>query len=677
MKAFSNIPFLRLTIPLIIGILIAFKIDTRQNFTPYLLLFFIPFVFFNFSKTSPRAYKWLFTLFADLFLILLGLQLTQLKKASNSVYYYGNQIHTDSVVKCLAMVNDLPVRKTNFTKYELNVLAVKSGTQFIGSEGNLIAYVKTKKTDVFRPGTLLFISAQFNEIPEPKNPMEFDYREYLKNKQVFHTVFLDSVNMCYLYESKNISLIWKFGLICKDYVLSRLKTSGLTDQAYGICAALLTGYDDDIDKTVMDAFSHSGTLHVLSVSGLHTGLIYLCLNFLFDVFDKKRRYKLLRLSFMTLFLWFFALITGFSAPVLRAVIMFNLLGIGRAYFRGQSRNQINILLVSAFILLCYNPFYLLDVGFQLSYMALFGILYFQPKFYVVWQAQNKILDYSWQSVSASFAATLSTLPLTLFYFKQFPLWFFICNLVVVPATFLLLFLALAVILKIGFLVPLINMLTTGLLMFIQLFNSDSSGYIDNIDFTFSDACFLSILLFLLTVSFQYRSYKYLIFSLSLLIVWQSTCLISSYTSKSQKLLTVYHIKKGQAVSVKNKTKLSLCLSDSSIYKYHIKPHLISLNYVHVNQETFNCLKRGEDLTLFLNKPGFWPKTDFAEVTTLVLSNNFKLTDKDVLAFKKLKTLVSDASNNHFAVTNALELSRKFGFNFYTIRTEGAYLSELP
>lgn len=616
-------------------------------------------------------------LFADLFLILLGLQVTQLKKVSNNVYYYGNQINTDSVVKCLVMVNDLPVRKTNFTKYELKVLSVKSGTQFIASEGNLTAYVKTKKLEVFKPGSLLFISAQFNEIPEPKNPMEFDYREYLKNKQIFHTVFLDSNNTYYLSENKGFSSIWKFGLTCKEYVLSHLKTSGLTDQAYAICAALLTGYDDDIDKTVMDAFSHSGTLHVLSVSGLHTGLIYLCLNFLFDVLDKKRRYKLLRLSFVTLFLWFFALITGFSAPVLRAVIMFNLLGIGRVYFRGQSRNQINILLVSAFLLLCYNPFYILDVGFQLSYMALFGILYFQPKFYAGWQVQNKILDYSWQSISASIAATLSTLPLTLFYFKQFPLWFFICNLLVVPATFLLLFLALAVVLKMVFLVPLINMLTTGLLMFIQLFNSDSSGYIDNIDFTFSDACFLSVLLFLLTVSFQYRSYKYLVIGLSLLIVWQSISLISTYTLKNRKILTVYHVKKAQAVSVKNKTKLSLSYSDSSSYKYHIKPHLISFNYPHINQENFNYLKSGEDQTLFLNKPGFLPETNFAEVNTVVLSNNFKLTDRDVLAFKKLRTLVSDASNNHFAVTHALELSRKFGLNSYNIRTQGAYLSELP
>src|SRR6476620_11471941 len=144
-----------------------------------------------------------------------------------------------------------------------------------------------------------------------------------------------------------MKISWQAGLSCKEFVLKSLKEGGLSAEAYGICAALLTGYDADIDSGIMEAFSHSGTLHVLSVSGLHTGLIYLVLSFLFDLADRRKNRKLLKFLFITFFLWGFALVAGFSAPVLRAVIMFNLLGFGKIFFRAGARHQVNILCVSA------------------------------------------------------------------------------------------------------------------------------------------------------------------------------------------------------------------------------------------------------------------------------------------------------------------------------------------
>ena len=512
---------------------------------------------------------------------------------------------------------------------------------------------------------------------EPKNPEEFNYKNYLNTKQIYHTAFIDSGSFVPFSDKAFTNPIWSLGLKCKSFVLKGLKESGLSDTAYSICAALLTGYDDEIDKSVIQAFSHSGTLHVLSVSGLHTGLIYLCLNFLFDLLDKKRKYKLLRFTLITLLLWFFALITGFSAPVLRAVIMFNLLGIGQIYFRGQLRNQINILLVSAFVLLCYNPFYLVDVGFQLSYMALFGLLYFQPKFDRLWQPSNLVLNYGWKSITTSLAATISTLPLTLFYFKQFPLWFFICNMVVVPATFLLLLLALFALFKVKVIVTFINVLVKYLVIFIQLFNSENSGYIDAIHFTAKDLFLLSVLIILVSVLLEYRQYKSLVFSLLVLIFWQVLSLFESYSLKQKSGLTVYHIRKGHGVSVKNKSQLSLSVSDTNSFDFHIKPHLTSLNYPTIEYKEFNLVKSTNTYILFLNRPGFWPKMNYSEIKTLVISNNFAVSEHDLLPFKNLKTLVADASNNRQTVTNALELSRKFGFSFYNIKYEGAYLSELP
>ena len=677
MKVFSAIPFLRILLPFLIGIVIGIHYDVPGHKALYLLLLIVPLSFLNFSKTVQSAHKRLFMITADIFLLLFGQQLTEHKKLNNSDYFYGNQINTDSLIDYIAVIQDVPLKKSNYTKCELKLIALKKNSAFVKSEGKLIAYVKPAYLNKLNAGQSLLIRSRLSPVAEPKNPEEFNYKNYLNTKQIYHTAFIDSGSFVPFSDKAFTNPIWSLGLKCKSFVLKGLKESGLSDTAYSICAALLTGYDDEIDKSVIQAFSHSGTLHVLSVSGLHTGLIYLCLNFLFDLLDKKRKYKLLRFTLITLLLWFFALITGFSAPVLRAVIMFNLLGIGQIYFRGQLRNQINILLVSAFVLLCYNPFYLVDVGFQLSYMALFGLLYFQPKFDRLWQPSNLVLNYGWKSITTSLAATISTLPLTLFYFKQFPLWFFICNMVVVPATFLLLLLALFALFKVKVIVTFINVLVKYLVIFIQLFNSENSGYIDAIHFTAKDLFLLSVLIILVSVLLEYRQYKSLVFSLLVLIFWQVLSLFESYSLKQKSGLTVYHIRKGHGVSVKNKSQLSLSVSDTNSFDFHIKPHLTSLNYPTIEYKEFNLVKSTNTYILFLNRPGFWPKMNYSEIKTLVISNNFAVSEHDLLPFKNLKTLVADASNNRQTVTNALELSRKFGFSFYNIKYEGAYLSELP
>jgi len=677
MKAFTTIPFFRIVIPFVIGILAAIKIEIIRIELFYFFLLFIPLIFFNFYKPAKPWYKRLFMISADLFLFLFGVLLVQQKDLIKQNDYYCNQVNTDTVITFTAIINDLPVEKEKFSKCDLKLLEIKKGKIFQKTGGTVYGYFKRSmaRSDL-KPGQIVLIKTNLLEVSPPKNPFEFDYKNYLYNKQIYHTAFMDSGAFAILPISSQLNPIWELGLKCKEFLLTRLKNSALNKNAYGICAALLTGYDDEIDKPVMEAFSHSGTLHVLSVSGLHTGLIYLALNFLFNFFDPKKKYKLSRFIFITLFLWFFALITGFSAPVLRAVLMFNLLGFGRIYFRARYKHQLNILLASAFMLLVYNPFYITDVGFLLSYFALFGLLYFQPKISAYWEPENKFVASIWQSAAASIAATISTLPITLFYFKQFPLWFFVCNVVVVPATFLLLILAVFVVFKINIIAILVNYVITGLIWFINLFNSKNFGFIDNIHFTFLDVFFLSLLIIILSTAFQYRSYKQFALSFILLITWQFFSLIDSYIVKNKSLLTVYSIKNESVVSVKNKTTVNLAEINSPVYNFNIKPHLNSFNYPNAKLTTFNVLKKNKQFVLYLNTPGYWPEIDLKEVTTLVLANNFNVTEQDLRDFQNLQTLVVDASNNNYMAARAEELCRNFNISFYNTKHSGAYLLAL-
>ncbi len=684
MRVLVNIPFLRICIPFIIGILIAIQFNLNAVSSLFLILALLIALIPWFLKKQTKLTKTVFLICLDVFLFCFAINLVSAARINTDENYYGNFLLPDKTNKLIVVINDLPIEKQNssngkagFIKCQLTVLKVKKNEDYIHSKGNLIGYFKkTKGETKLQFGQTLVLNTKLIEIDDPKNPLEFDYKNYLKNRQIYHTCFVDSGDYENLNSASPLSFIWTIGLKCKKTILATLKNSALSQEAFSICAALLTGYDDEIDKPVMDAFSHSGTLHVLSVSGLHTGLIYLVLAFMFDLLDRKKKYPIFKFVFITLSLWFFALITGFSAPVLRAVIMFNLLGFGKIFFRNNFRNQINILLVSAFILLCYNPFLITDIGFQLSYFALFGILFFQPVFANIWQPENKILQYIWQSITASFAATLTTLPFTLFYFKQFPIWFFVCNLVVVPATFVILFMAILIIINIGKVTIVINFIVNFLIGFINLFNSPNVGFIDNIDFDWFDAILLSLCIILISVTLYYRSYKYLVYSLVIIILWQINNVFSSFQIKEKKLFAVYQIKKQAAYSFKNKRNVEINEVNKSDFNYHIKPHLISLNYPDLQKEGFNYFELNKLAVLILNRESFWPKVEYKNISTLVISNNFKLTAYDLENFGNLKLLVADGSNNTHVIRHLAKLCGKFGIEFYNTKEKGAYILNL-
>lgn len=676
MKAFTQIPFFRILIPFVAGILLGIHAGPFHMQLFYFLLLLIPLTFLNFYAPAKGFHKLIFMICADLILLLFGAALVYQKDITKSHSYYGDFINPDTNLTFIATLNDLPVSKQKFIKCELAVKEIKSGNAFKQSSGTVIAYFRKSTHTHLKAGQSYLIKGNLVELSSPKNPYEFDYRTYLNHKQIYHTVFLDSSSYTLLLLSNEINPVWKFGLDCKNFILTRLRNSSLDSNSYAICAALITGYDDEIGKPVMEAFSHSGTLHVLSVSGLHTGLIYLGLNFFFNLFDPKRKHKLVRLLFVTGSLWFFALLTGFSAPVLRAVIMFNLLGFGKIYFRARYSHQLNILLVSAFVLLIYDPFLISDVGFLLSYFALFGLLYYQPGFAKLWEPENKFVDSLWQSLTASFAATLSTLPLTLFYFKQFPIWFFICNVVVVPATFLILILAVFVVCKLNIFAVLINYCIRFTIWFIELFNARDIGFIDNIHFTFADVIFSSLLIITLSIAFQYRSYQQALQSVILIIAWQLFSLGDSFQAKNESLLCVYNIKKKYAVAVKNKNSVTMSELDIPVFNFNVKPHLNSFNYAALASNPYNFVMAKNQSILFLNKVGFWPDMRYDCVTVLVISNNFKLVKKDLQVFKNLKVLVADGSNNNHVTAKTEELSRNFGISFYNTKQRGAYLQTL-
>ncbi len=675
MKSLRTIPFLRLIIPFVLGIIVAckFKLPIATDYF-IIVSFVLIFLYLSVKKCRQKNQKIIWLLAADLFFILFAFSIVNIKNKHNQ-----DVILTDNnkAITYIAQIDDIPIEKEKTIKCNLRIKQIKVGEDYLFFEGNIIAYFKKPcHINLLDAGKELVLKSKWIDVATPKNPEEFDYKTYLERKQIFYTTFLETGTYQFIDSVNTANSVWKFGLKIKASLLHTLKNSNLNKDAYSICSALLTGYDDDIDKSVVDSFSHSGTLHVLSVSGLHTGVIYLVLNFMFNLLDKHKNKKVLRFGFITIVLWLFALITGFSAPVLRAVIMFNLFGLGDLFFRNTASNRINILLVSAFILLVYNPFFIFDVGFLLSYFALFGLIYFQPIFSQLLTPSNGILMYLWETLTASLAATVSTLPITLFYFKQFPMWFFLCNMLVVPASFLILALSIFVLFKINFFATILNYCVYVLIQFIQFFNSDKYGYIDSLDFRWSDVYFLTAIIVLASIILKQKSYAHIAFLFLVIIVWQFTCLIQSYQSKNKSLFTVYHTKLENHVTLKNKTKVYINQINGFAYNYSIKPHLNTFNNSENIKKEFNYFKSENISFLILNKRHYWPKVDLKCITTLLVSNNFCITEENLASFTQLKLIITDATNNNKTIKNTEELCRKFGVNFFNSKETGAVLLAL-
>ena len=316
----------------------------------------------------------------------------------------------------------------NLRLYELLI-----GNQWEPTNSFVNAYVPLIDTTKIVKGDLLLVYGVPNEVNGPANPGEFNYKNYLVYNRIHHQDYLGEDFV--IIGHKPSSLIVRISDRLRTYCAENIETYISDSDARAVILALSLGVKDELDNELVQAFSATGVMHVLAVSGLHVGIIYLLL---FNVFRKlgltKKRYRWLMAILSILLLWFYALLTGLSPSVLRAVTMFTFVALRRALFR--KGNIYNTLAASAFVLLWFNPYLIMSVGFQLSYLAVFGIVYLQPKLYALWSTDVWILDRIWAISCVSIAAQLATGPLSVLYFHQFPTYFLVSNLFIIPAAFI-------------------------------------------------------------------------------------------------------------------------------------------------------------------------------------------------------------------------------------------------
>ena len=575
-----QVPVVRLLLPFAIGIGISM-------FYPVALWvstigFIITFLLATIIQVALRqfAHRWAFGLMISICMFAGGMMLHQ---SQNELLSSDHFRFKPTATQLFIKLDEQPITKATSYKVRCTAIGLKdSAGLLLKASGKLIIYLR-KEMDITLPKYGDVIAIPFSAvrlISPPQNPDEFNYKRYLAFNQIHHQAYV-TANQLYQLGVNEGGAVMKWIFSVQQYFKSVLIRCIASSNESGVAQALLYGYDDDIDAETMQAYANTGTLHVLAVSGMHVGIIFSLLGYFLLPLNRTKRLKIIKNIIILIALWLYSLLCGFSPSILRATVMFTF--IIMAAILGAKSNVYNTLAASSFVLLCMDSNILANVGFQLSYAAVFGIIFFQP-FISKWYLPNTWLGHQvWGITSVSLAAQLITCPIGLLYFHQFPNCFLFSNLLIIPLTTIILYLGMVLLAVspfswlswlVGQLMFYLILATNNLVKFVE---SIPYAYVNGIHISIFQSIILYFLLFSFTAFFLLRRTFYINAVLGLAVVFTVIESFHAVENFKQKRLVIYCINKHTAVQVFYRNQALLyadeeLLANASKIKFHIQQH---------------------------------------------------------------------------------------------------------
>ncbi|MCZ8354492.1 MAG: ComEC/Rec2 family competence protein [Cyclobacteriaceae bacterium] len=314
---------------------------------------------------------------------------------------------------------------------QIKQVKTKKGWQQAIGKVQLYFFKKNFDTIPFY-GDQLLIQGQPQVLEKPRNPGEFNIKQYLSFKQIYHQHFIRKENHFGIIQSDVGNPVIYYALKMRQWADGILKQNFHQAERLEIMRALVLGVTDGIDEDISQAYAAAGAMHVLAVSGMHVTILYTLLIGLAKPLGKKVTHGWWLAIVSLIIMWTYAFITGWSPSVMRSAVMISIMVFSKPLKR--KGNVFNAVALSAFVLLLWDPFMLMSVGFQLSYLAVLGIIIFQKPIYRLYEPRTYMGDQIWKVCAVSIAAQLATLPLGLLYFHQFPVYFIFSNLIVIPVS---------------------------------------------------------------------------------------------------------------------------------------------------------------------------------------------------------------------------------------------------
>jgi competence protein ComEC len=602
----DNYPIVKLTIFFVLGIVFAHYINLQPNlvFASGFFVLIFSFVSYFLSKRNSKIHA-LFSVMVLILFFNLGC-LTTVIHSPNSTANNYSKILLSKTSNCKIKLQFTEQLKSS--KKRQRFYASISSVDSLNVSGRMLVQIMDSTLlKTINLGQTYVVIGNYSPNKILENPFQFDYGNYLQHKYIFGQLYTD-------FESLSIEQSGSKGILfyanyVRNRIIKNLSNTVLTKPEIAIFSALLLGQKQDVANDVIKDYQFAGAIHILSVSGLHVGIILILLTFLLKPFPNTPNFRTFKLVVTLMFLWLFGIIAGLSPSILRSVTMFSFIAF--ANYLNRENSIYNTLALSIFCILLVKPNFIFDVGFQLSYSAVFGIVYLTPIFNNWFRPKVFVLDKLYQIVVVSFAAQLATLPICLYYFHQTTGLFFITNLLILPFLGILL----------GF----------GLLVGILAF------------FTIKIPLLLNILHFLLDnlneLVHYIASYKQLVFtniSFSLILVFSSYFFILVWFGYFKKPRFVYLVLGFVSVLILQSVHF---LSEKNTNQTN--QFIVFSKY----RDSEFLIRKGSNLQCFISPIDSLSKEKHILTTNYQTANNCKLTDVRIISnlyyFKNKKILVID------------------------------------
>ncbi len=691
----SQFPFVRILLFYLLGIFTSEFLDIKipKQFFVYTLIFLITILIISRIKLRSYRFRFIPGYCIGALLILLGFTI------SNQNHSTEQPLGSNPMQDYLFLITEQPIEKSKSIKVLGKIYADLPENTELGK--SIFYFAKDSLALSLKYGDLLKINIRLNQIEPPQNPHEFDYKKYLKNRKIYYQSYIPSDSWKFL-DRKQANQIKQLALDARQYSMTVLLNSNLSKSEYAVSIAILLGQDEILDDETRQDYAGAGAMHVLCVSGLHVGVIYLVFNFLLSFLKTRRFQQLLSNIFLFLLIWAYALITGFSPSVLRATVMLSFIILGGTL--NKKGNIYNSVAASAFLLLLINPLMIKEVGFQLSYAAVIGIISIYPLLKKHLSHSNQIIDKTLSILIVSFAAQIGTFPLAIFYFHQFPVYFLLTNLVVI--------LLATLIINLGFLflllssVPIISSGFQYVLKSLIYSMNTSVAFVESLPGSTFKSMVLhpaEVIVFYLVIigitqSLLRKSKSWFVLSFTSILLLGFGFTFRNFSQLNQKKVIIYNIKghtifefqKGRNASV---FMDSILMGDQQKINYHLspnwinsgvrRPQWISIHEKHYQRNEIELIKKS-GIYLFENKiflridrenynriKNYQTALDY-----LIISENVKISLKDIFNHFKPKLIILDSSNSFYYEKDIIMEAIKNEIPIYAVNNKGACIIKL-
>lgn len=674
-------PFLRLLIPFALGIWLSFScLNLSQNDVKIVLatdVFIGVTLIVTASVVRNYRYRWVFGMILNLHLILIGVAVVHIR---------DDDLDADCDV-FVARLAECPTEKEKSVKVLLKMQS---------ENGSVMTYFeKNERSMSLRYGDVIAFHEPPKLVEPPKNPEQFDYRKYLFRKGVLRQVYLKSGSWEKL-DYNRANPIYGFSYRLRDFLLETMRNLGINDDEYAVAAAILLGYDDTLPTELRQKYVAAGSMHILCVSGMHVGVVFMVFSYLLAFLGRHKQPLLL------LLIWFYALLAGLAPSILRATIMLSFVIVGDMLKREGI--LVNSIAASAFLLLCIKPANLFDVGFLLSYCAVIGIVTLQKPIYRIVYTRFKILDKIWELTSVTLAAQIATAPLSIYYFHQFPSYFWLSNLFMGPISTVVIIGGMIMLLV--FFVPYINIGVAFCVKWMVYVMNYIVSWIESLPFSIVKGLYVNglefvcliIAILLLMMTIEYKK-KYMIFGLlSMLLIFSVSQLNRAVVQRNQKSLTIYSLNKNTAIDfVCGNEHVLLCdtiaVRDPSVLSFSIENNLVKEGVykngavLPVCEMSFENLfmKKRENIVSFCGKTiGFVDeKSTFSvklpyrpHLDFFVVYGNKNIDVEKLLNCYIIDLLVIDGSVPNYLSEKIIRKAGEMGQECHDVKKDGALVFEL-